>query len=245
MSIHYLHGNPSLEPAGASGPTDEALESLFRDLDADGGGTLCRDEMDSAFQKMFGDDADPSIVNEYMAATDTNNDGEIDLAEFKIIMRAGSTKLRGASIMLTDPDAMRLMRRIAREELEGVELTVRLRGEDIEPGARREFVSQRRKLEERIATLNGFLAAAESAKTEEEVDLAAAAAAAAEVEAKRKREGDCGEKTKLGVTILKNTISGVLTIYLYFADLTSDYQVTMRYYVATTTRALLPILIAS
>ena len=29
----------------------------------------------------------------------------------------------------------------------------------------------------------------------------------------------------MAVKILKNTISGVLTIYLYFMDLISDYQV--------------------
>ena len=35
---------------------------------------------------------------------------------------------------------------------------------------------------------------------------------------------------QVAVSVLKNTISGVLTIYLYFMDLISDYQVTMLYY---------------
>ena len=55
-------------------------------------------------------------------------------------------------------------------------------------------------------------------------------AAAAEAEAQKARSGDCGEYTKLAVTILKNTISGVITIYLYFADLQSDFAVTKLYY---------------
>ena len=45
-------------------------------------------------------------------------------------------------------------------------------------------------------------------------------------QAKRKRQGGCTDTTKMAVTILKNAISGIITIWLYFMDLISDYQVT-------------------
>ena len=108
---------------------------------------------------------------------------------------------------------------------------IKLRGEAAEPGVKKELSAQRKKLEEQISTLNGFLAAGEDTQAEA-VDLEAAAAEAEAAEAARKKEGSCGEMTKMGVTILKNTISGVLTIYLYFMDLISDYQVTMLFYTA-------------
>ena len=173
-----------------------------------------------------------------------------------------------------------------REELEEIELGLRLRGDSIEPGAKLEIKTRKTQLEEQCATLTGLLSAVETEKPEE-VDLEAAAAAEAEAEAAKAREGGCSEMTKTAVTILKNTISGcvrargevsaciypsrgaaaeklqraaacvveqfratysrshparaigahcaprlhrVLTIYLYFMDLISDYQVTMLYY---------------
>lgn len=89
--------------------------------------------------------------------------------------------------------------------------------------------TKRASLQERITSLEGFLAGI-AVKADEGVDLEAAAREAEEAEAKKKREGGCGEMTKMGVKVLKNTISGVLTIYLYFMDLISDYQVTQLYY---------------
>ena len=94
---------------------------------------------------------------------------------------------------------------------------------------REELKATRGRLEERVSTLNSFLSALEAGEAEE-VDLEAQMAAAAEAEAQKARSGDCGEYTKLAVTILKNTISGVITIYLYFADLQSDFAVTKLYY---------------
>ena len=103
---------------------------------------------------------------------------------------------------------------------------MQLRGEAIEPIAEEELSKRKARLEETIATLTGFLSAMETAQAET-VDLEAAAKEAEEEEAAKKREGGCGEITKMAVSILKNTISGVLTIYLYFMDLISDYQVGM------------------
>ena len=132
---------------------------------------------------------------------------------------------------MTDPDAMALLLRDAREELEEVHLMVRLRGQNADPEVKKELKSKATQLEVKINTLSGFLSALED-EEKEAVDLEAAAAAAEEAEAKKKREGNCGEYTKLAVKVLKNTISGVLTIYLYFMDLISDWAVTELYYKA-------------
>lgn len=101
----------------------------------------------------------------------------------------------------------------------------RLKGEGIDPQQAEQLASKRKHVTERIDTLNGFVSAMESGK-DEAVDLEAAARGAAEEELKKKRMGNCAEYTKLAMTVLKNTIAGVLTIYLYFMDLISDYQVT-------------------
>lgn len=106
---------------------------------------------------------------------------------------------------------------------------VRLRGEGVEPEMKKELMGNKKRLDAQIETLAGFLSAMETEKAEE-VDMEALAAAEAEAEAAKAREGGCAEMTKTAVTILKNTISGVLTIYLYFMDLISDYQVTMLFY---------------
>ena len=104
---------------------------------------------------------------------------------------------------------------------------LRLRGEAIEPEAKKELTTRKTALSEQVAQLANFLSAMETEEVEA-VDLEAAAREAEEAEAAKAREGGCAEMTKMAVTILKNTISGVLTIYLYFMDLISDYQVPSR-----------------
>ena len=79
---------------------------------------------------------------------------------------------------------------------------LRLRGELIEQSVKAELDAKRLRLETRIEKLKGFLAAVETAETEE-VDLEAAARAAEEAEAQKKRSGSCGEYTKLAVAILR------------------------------------------
>ena len=149
------------------------------------------------------------------------------------------TKFGNLSQVIRDPDAMRLMLRNAREELEEVMLMARLRGEEVDPAFEAELESLRARqarLEERISTLNGFLAATETTKNEETVDLETAARRAAEAENAKKKQGGCADVTKMGVNILKNAIAGFMTIYLYFMDLISDYQVTMLFYRANALR---------
>ena len=45
--------------------------------------------MKAAIAKVYGEGLDDTILHQMMKAADTDGDGEIDLAEFKTIMRAG------------------------------------------------------------------------------------------------------------------------------------------------------------
>ena len=136
----------------------------------------------------------------------------------------GLSKFSAMSALLKDPEAMQTKLRTSREELEEVDLLLQLRAESEDAAMKRELATMRSMLGDRIDMLNSFLSAMESEKAES-VDLEAAAKEAEEAEARKRREGGCGEMTKLAVTILRNTISGVLTIYLYFMDLITDFQV--------------------
>ena len=78
-------------------------------------------------------------------ASDSDGDGDVDLVEFKIIMRAGP-KMGIAAVAkvtstMTDPDEMMLMLRNAREELEGVDIMERLRGEGVEPEVKKALIA--------------------------------------------------------------------------------------------------------
>jgi len=75
--------------------TDAGLEKLFKELDADGSGQIDESEMTKAIRKVFGEDLDAKFVSEMMTSADTNKDGEIDLEEFKTIMRAGPKEKQG------------------------------------------------------------------------------------------------------------------------------------------------------
>ena len=210
------------------GAGDEVYAKLFHERDTDGSGFLEHSEMDSIFIQMFGEGVDTKILDEIMESTDTNHDGVVDKHEFIYIMKHCKKRLGGNSSML-DTDKMTVALRHAREDLEEVNLLGQLRGDAIEPKAAEELSARRAKLEETIGTLSSFLSAMETAQAEA-VDLEAAAKEAEEAERARKKQGSCGEMTKVAVAVLKNTISGVLTIYLYFMDLISDFQVTMLYF---------------
>ena len=69
--------------------SDEGLAAMFKELDADGSGKVSESEMKAAIMKVYGEGLDEEILKEMMAAADTDKDGEIDLDEFKVIMRAG------------------------------------------------------------------------------------------------------------------------------------------------------------
>ena len=80
----------------------------------------------SAIRKMFGDEIDPEVIDELMAEADTDNNGEVDLEEFKAIMRAGHQKfgsITKAMLTLramTDVESMQSMLKNAKEEIEEV-----------------------------------------------------------------------------------------------------------------------------
>ena len=69
--------------------SDAGLERMFRSVDTDGSGKISEEEMRAAIKKVYGEATEDETVTEMMMAADTDNDGVIDLNEFKIIMRAG------------------------------------------------------------------------------------------------------------------------------------------------------------
>lgn len=69
--------------------SDAGLEAMFKSMDADGSGKVSEEEMKAAILKVYGEGLKDEILKEMMKAADTNNDGEVDLDEFKTIMRAG------------------------------------------------------------------------------------------------------------------------------------------------------------
>ena len=81
-------GDGKVDAADDERLADEKLEKLFKDIDVDGSGEILRDEMEPVIKRMFGDDIDASVIDEIMKAGDTDNDGDIDLEEFKVIMKA-------------------------------------------------------------------------------------------------------------------------------------------------------------
>lgn len=62
----------------------ERLESVFRRFDADESGFLDASELKAAFEAA-GRPTDDETINQSIAALDTNNDGVINLDEFKAI----------------------------------------------------------------------------------------------------------------------------------------------------------------
>ena len=110
-----------------------------------------------------------------------------------------------------------------------VELVKRLHGDTLDPALAKDLHERRTRLDERIGTLNKFVSAMESGNAGE-TDVSAAAREAEEAELRKKRVGSCGDYIKQATTLMRRTISGVLTVYLYFMDLISDYNVTRLYY---------------
>ena len=142
---------------------------------------------------------------------------------------AAASKFGGfLSKVATDPEEMQAIVDRSTEELEGYDLLMRLRG-DGESEEMAAMQKERTRLENQINTYKGFLEAMEK-KEEEAVDLEEMARLEAEAEAKKKRAGGCADTTKLVVSLIKKAINGVITIWLYFMDLISDYQVTMLFW---------------
>jgi len=81
--------------------SDESLEAQFKSIDADSSDKISPDEMKGFITKFYGKELDGDLMDKMMTAADTNKDGEIDIAEFKAIMRAGPEKEAKPDIMQT------------------------------------------------------------------------------------------------------------------------------------------------
>jgi len=72
--------------------SDEGLAKKFVEVDADGSGKISTEEMRNAIVAMYGEKLPEDTLEKMMKAADTDGDGEVDLEEFKVIMRAGPDK---------------------------------------------------------------------------------------------------------------------------------------------------------
>ena len=69
--------------------SDAGLEAAFAKVDVDKSGKMDAAEVKAYILTVYKNGLDDKVVSEMMATADTNNDGEVDLNEFKIILRAG------------------------------------------------------------------------------------------------------------------------------------------------------------
>ena len=78
--------------SGKVDTSDAGLEKMFYSVDTDKSGKISDVEMKGAIKKLYGVNLDEKLVDDMMKAADTNNDKEISLEEFKVIMRAKPEK---------------------------------------------------------------------------------------------------------------------------------------------------------
>ena len=82
--------------------SEAGLEAAFAKVDKDQSGKISPEEMKAYIMSRYKKGLAEEAIDEMMATADTNDDGEIDLAEFKIIMRAGPQKSDGAIVGAVD-----------------------------------------------------------------------------------------------------------------------------------------------
>lgn len=76
--------------------SQDELDQVFSELDADNSGQISRKELELAMKKMFGKAMKPKRVDQMMRAADTDSSGDIDLEEFRVIMHACEKERDGA-----------------------------------------------------------------------------------------------------------------------------------------------------
>ena len=69
--------------------SDAGLEAAFAKMDKNNNGKINTAELKAYILQSYGSTIDDKTIREMMATADTNMDGEMDLNEFKVIIRAG------------------------------------------------------------------------------------------------------------------------------------------------------------
>ena len=69
--------------------SDAGLEAAFAKMDKNNNGKINTAELKAYILQSYGSTIDDKTIREMMATADTNRDGEMDLNEFKVVIRAG------------------------------------------------------------------------------------------------------------------------------------------------------------
>ena len=87
-SLSIANGSIDLLNALGEAGGEVTLDELFGQMDKDSSGTISREELMQAMKRMYGKPLDASAIDKMMAEGDKDDDGEISLPEFKILMMA-------------------------------------------------------------------------------------------------------------------------------------------------------------
>lgn len=170
-----VDSSPSQKPSGFGGfgvdVSDEALEAEFSAVDKDGSGTISASEMKQALSSAFSKGGKPlsdKLVNEIMAEADSNGDGDVDLEEFKAIMRAGPGKIKQALQEAAEEAAKERVKEKAEREARAAREAELAAREAARDAARREQMSstEKRHADEQERVQNVQQAAHAKAKQE-------------------------------------------------------------------------------
>ena len=121
----------------------DKLQPVFDQFDVDGSDTVSISELTSCAETLqLGLSADE--LKTMLEEADVDNSGEIDYDEFVAVIQKHIARGKGggfASIgkLMNDPEAMQVVLRNTREEVEAIDLQFHLRGKKMEPPARQEL----------------------------------------------------------------------------------------------------------
>ena len=89
----------------AADKSDAGLEKAFQAIDTDKSGKISPDELKEHIKGVYGRSLSAKKLNSMFTEADTNGDGEVDLQEFKVIMRAAPSNKPEIAASVSTGDA--------------------------------------------------------------------------------------------------------------------------------------------
>lgn len=97
--------------------SDKALEEAFRGIDTDNSGACSGTELVVYIKQVHNKRMGPGAIKSMMAEADTDEDGAVDLEEFKLIMRGGPKAAKAQMELMKEPKQQLLDAQTASESL--------------------------------------------------------------------------------------------------------------------------------